>query len=258
WTILNTGNGHFGTPLLTQLPAYALAGYFLEVNHQGVAVADFDRDGKLDVIIDLADAIDNAPEWTAGFLKGNGDGTFRSPTSVLPSIPANSMGFEPGAAGLVAGDFNGDGIPDLALTIVFVDPNPNDCNNADPSGSLFILTGDGHGQFHVQQSFDLSSLPFIGWMATADLNGDGKLDLIVSGPVATQTNSNGDTTSITSSVTVFNGLGGGTFQQGFSQEEPGLILGLALADFRGSGKLDLAIADTDVAFSQFTFDIRQG
>jgi hypothetical protein len=62
------------------------------------------------------------------------------------------------------GDFNGDGIPDLAVT-----------NRYD--GSLSILLGNGDGTFPVAQNFPAGSEPL--FMATGDFNGDGLLDVAV-------------------------------------------------------------------------------
>ena len=79
-------------------------------------VADFNRDGKEDV------ATSNV------LLLGNGDGTFQPATTFRP---------DEAAAALVA-DFDGDGIPDLALTI----PGPEE-----NSSLLSILLGNGDGTF---------------------------------------------------------------------------------------------------------------
>ncbi len=88
--LLGNGDGTFGTP--TNYPVSGSLG--------GGALADFNADGKLDVM--LSNSTNKAPSTT--IMLGNGDGTFQSP-SVL-SIPANGS--------VAAGDFNNDGKMDLA------------------------------------------------------------------------------------------------------------------------------------------------
>ena len=108
---------------------------------KNMAVADFNRDGKLDLVI-----------WSNFGLVtmlGNGDGTFKAP------IAASSQAGIP-----VVGDFNGDGIQDLAIT----------------GTPAYILLGKGDGTFQVPI---VSGVGFAGFgVAVGDLNGDGKLDVI--------------------------------------------------------------------------------
>ena len=87
---LNLGDGTFAAPT-------SLAGG-LGPTH--VAVADFNRDGHLDI------AAANRQDVTLSLFLGNGDSTFAPATTV-------SVGDSP--AGIAAADLNGDGYPDLAL-----------------------------------------------------------------------------------------------------------------------------------------------
>lgn len=66
---------------------------------------------------------------------------------------------------VVSGDFNNDGIPDLA---VLASTN---------SGSVAIYLGKGDGTFQSGVDYNVGTYPFS--MAVGDVNGDGKLDLIV-------------------------------------------------------------------------------
>jgi hypothetical protein len=90
------------------------AGY----NPESIAVADFNGDGDLDLV--TADPYDHVD-----VLLGNGDGTFQEPLS----FSSNQLRARSSAQSLTVGDFNGDGIPDVAVT---------DLNSGDVS---VLLTG---------------------------------------------------------------------------------------------------------------------
>jgi hypothetical protein len=88
-------------------------------------------------------------------LLGNGDGTFQG---------AQNFGAGYGPISVAVGDFNGDGVQDLAVANV-------GSNNAS------VLLGNGDGTFQGAQNFGAgNSSPFV---AVGDLNGDGVQDLAV-------------------------------------------------------------------------------
>jgi hypothetical protein len=107
-----------------------------------VGVADFNRDGKLDML-----AIDSSGTTLA---IGNGDGTFTAPVTI--SSLRNSATF---------GDFNRDG----KLDVVITDPTP--------SAQMQIFLGNGDGTFQPPQA--IASLS--GLLSAEDINNDGELDL---------------------------------------------------------------------------------
>ena len=78
------------------------------------AIADFNRDGFLDLAISMADGTEGLFE----ILHGNGDGTFRSPVMYAVPPPLSSIGGGP----IVTSDFNRDGRPDIALPITGANP----------------------------------------------------------------------------------------------------------------------------------------
>jgi len=77
-------------------------------------IADFNRDGSLDLALSLA----NGTEGLFEILLGNGDGTFGSPVLYAAPPPLSSVG----GGTIVTGDFNRDGRPDIALPITGANP----------------------------------------------------------------------------------------------------------------------------------------
>lgn len=187
------------------------------VHPTAVAVGDFNGDGKLDLAVANYDPAVLANN-TVSVLLGNGDGTFGSPVSYVTGL---------GALSVSVGDFNGDGKLDLAVA--------NERN-----GDFSVLLGNGDGTFQTPVSYTtVYGLPQM--VAVADFNGDGKLDLATAD-------------SGSNFVSVLLGNGDGTFQPAAAYvagsstfSGPGSI---AVGDFNGDGKLDLAVAivgDNDVA-----------
>ncbi len=149
------GDGTFKSPTDTKTPAYYPAG--------SLATADFDGDGRLDLVV-------GAP-IIASIAFGNGDGTFQVGTGqinvlALPqsATPANST-FAPAVA---TTDMDGDGTPDIVVS----DYSTN-------LVSVFLNT-DGKGTF-LQTKPDFSaptggsSLLF----RIGDVNGDGLPDILL-------------------------------------------------------------------------------
>jgi hypothetical protein len=176
----------------------------------GVAVGDFNADGKLDAVVTGVGTA-NYPGSGLAVSLGNEDGTFTQ-----ASASPISLGKSPSA--IVTADFNGDGKLDLALA----DSGEN---------AVIILLGNGDGTFGAPVTIPVGNEP--GAIVAGDFNNDGKLDLAIANA--------GDGT-----ITLLLGNGDGTFAP--SSGSPYTVgsnpFALAAADFNGDGKLDLAVATT--------------
>jgi hypothetical protein len=119
----------------------------------GLAMADFDRDGRLDL------AVANGGSKNVSILLGDGKGGFKQAAG--SPFPAGDN-----PSDIAVGDVNGDGNLDLAFA-----------NHDTPY--LAVLTGDGKGAFRPTPGspFTVQSKPHPHGVAVADFNGDSKPDL---------------------------------------------------------------------------------
>jgi hypothetical protein len=195
--LFGNGDGKFSGPV------QQLAGG----NLTSVRAADFNGDGKIDLVLSDARPAGDFLRGRIVTLIGHGDGSFDAPRSRdLPAYPGGS-----GARTLAVGDWNGDGHPDLAL--------------ADEAASrIVILLGRGDGGFDDHAQLRTAYAP-VG-VSSADLNKDGRLDLIVA------VGGRG--------ISVYLGRGDGDFIHGID-EATGPTWSGAIADYDHDGNLDLAV-----------------
>jgi hypothetical protein len=192
---LGNGDGTFREP----------ATYPTGLGPHSVTAGDFNRDGKLDLA--MANYNDGAGN-SVSVLLGNGDGTFQPPVEYATGT---------GPYSVATGDFNGDGILDLATA----DGTDN---------KISVLLGNGDGTFQSDVDYGVGNSPL--FVVAGDFNGDNKLDLVV-------TNTSTDNT-----VSVLLGNGNGTFQPQLVFSTNARAFGETIGDFNGDGRLDLAVADT--------------
>ncbi len=181
---------------------------------QGVVSGDINGDGKMDLMCA------NYAANTVSVLTNNGSGGF-----VLAATLSSGIGI----SGLTAADVNGDGKMDILA------------GNAAPGGSAFsVFTNNGSGGFALAATLSAGSGSRPGWVAAADVNSDGRMDLI---------SANYDANTLT--VFTNNGNGGWLLAATLGAgSAPG---GIAAADVNGDGKMDLISANSgDSTLSVFT------
>jgi hypothetical protein len=121
---------------------------------QNFAVADFDRDGKADILYRTRDSLQ--------LFHGNGDGTF----TLRKTSP-----FAAGTGTMTAGSFNKDMAMDVAVRI----PNPSGTSDA-----VYVLLNNGAGTFTLKSTLHVgTSMDFSTQVTAGDLNNDGVMDLVL-------------------------------------------------------------------------------
>jgi hypothetical protein len=211
--LAGNGDGTFDSPV--NLPNTAAA------DSPSIVATDLDGDARVDLVIAHSMACYVAPCVTTeqmSVLMGNGDGTFRPPRLVQVGR---------GMAKIAVGDFNRDGIKDLAI--------------AGDSSRLYRMYGVGDGTFAQQPTITLTADTF-GVTGTdvdiADFNGDAIQDLVV------VIGTNGSRTA------VLIGNIDGSFRppQILTDANLSIPQHAAVADYNGDGFQDLAVGVGDGSF----------
>ena len=153
--LLGNGDGTFQAPLIFDVG---------ESHPTYVAVGDFSGGGGLDLAVATYGCFGYTPcpvvSQTVSVLYANGDGTFNAPLMLDAGSGPNSV---------AVGDLNGDGTLDLAVA----DFGPG----TQRATTVSVLLGVGDGTFEPAQQFDAGVSP--AYVVVGDLNGDGRLDLVV-------------------------------------------------------------------------------
>lgn len=141
--LLNDGDGTFGAPIALSLGP--------DLRPEGVVAADLDRDGDMDI---AASSSGDTLNLATVFLR-TGAGVFGAPTS-YPVAGLNPDG-------IVAGDFDVDGLLDIATA-------------DQDSAQVSVLRNLGSAVFAAPVALAVGTTP--GPLRAADLNGNGAGDLV--------------------------------------------------------------------------------
>ncbi len=225
----NNGNGSFteiGEKIGLSKPGKGL----------GIALADFDRDGK----IDLAVANDSMLEF---LYHNKGDGTFEE-TGLTAEIAVDSEGRTYAGMGVDFQDYDNDGLPDLVIT-----------NLANQKYALYRNNGDGSFSYDTYLSgLARMTLLHSGWgIHFFDYDNDGLKDLLVSqGHDLDTVELNYPQLHYKEPMLLARNMGAGKFvdvsrEAGPALQEPWVGRGMAVGDLDNDGRLDAVISTNDGA-----------
>ena len=199
-----------------------------------VAIADVNGDKKPDLVVAnycLTECSYPPVQGSVGVLLGNGNGTFKA----VKTYPSGGDG----AVSVAVADLNKDGKPDILVA----NCGPEACGPGSPGGNVGVLIGNGNGTFKPVVNYPAANSPFD--VVAADVNGDGKLDIVVSnwGTPNAATNAG--------AVTVLEGKGNGTFRPAQTFPSGGAEApSVAVADVNKDGRLDIVLACVADALNQ--------
>jgi len=194
--LFNQGDGTFGQAVSIGEVPFPL----------GIAAGDLDGDGDQDLAVGCLGKTDVTGQGGVWLLYNNGDATFTKNGNLIGDTLAED---------LAIGDFNNDGLPDLAVPNLYM-------------ANVNILLNDGASGFGSPSTYVVSDSPMA--IGLGDFDGDGASDLAVA-------NYDMDDVSI-----LYN-RGDGTFEPEWPYGVGDSPQALAVVDFDGDGDLDLATAN---------------
>ncbi len=203
------------TTTTTITPSGSAGNYTLTATVTGTGIATAGPSGTVS-FLDTTNS--NAVVGTAALVSETLSVGFTNPQTLTLSGPTFG----------VTGDFNGDGIPDMAFS-------------SDGSNNVIIAQGNGDGTFNVLSTMPTATQAY--GIAAGDFNGDGKLDLAV-------------TNYGNAAVTILLGNGDGSFMAGTSVAVGNYPWGVAVGDFNGDGNLD--VVTTNIGDNNVTILLGKG
>jgi hypothetical protein len=219
------GKGNLGAPV--EVDSVLFDDYFTSAG-QGLQLADMNGDGKPDLVLQMQGGGQDLENFVTVAL--NQGGTF-APFSLSGRSGVPTQGGL--ASDVVVADVNGDGHPDVLFA--------TGSDAGQYASTVEVAFGDGTGALSSQgPAVAAGNVPYLANFAVADVNGDGKLDIV---------------TFNSGSVSVFPGTGTGTFSatptasyaasDGPGDQQP------AIADYNNDGKADIVYVDSGLEVASF-------
>ncbi|CAF1565960.1 unnamed protein product, partial [Rotaria sp. Silwood1] len=173
---------------------------------QGVVIGDLNNDANLDIVLA------NYGTNNIGVLYGYGDGSFEN--QMMLSAGANSHPIS-----IAVGDFNGDGVLDIALA-----------NNGSKHADMML--GNGKEKFAIQRSYEIGfDLPPLA-MASGDFNNDERSEIVIV---------NGGSNH----VDIFVAYNHGSFENQARYSAGSAPQSVVVGDFNNDTRLDIVVANGD-------------
>jgi FG-GAP-like repeat/Bacterial Ig domain len=229
-TFLGNGDGTFQTPIFQNV-----VGSSTPFGAAATVSADYNHDGKLDIVATTETNESTSTLTTIVVLPGNGDGTFGFPEIQYQEpngSPSNWLG---------VGDFDNDGNMDVAYLLF------TNCGlgSSDCQASLHVLYGSGTATGGFTDTTPYTSSQPIMSFAAGDLNSDGTTDLFgIVGDTPQQLVTLYGASDRTMPVYTQN------VDSNYFLSENGQGPGMALGDFNGDAQMDLVVQGADSSGSQ--------
>jgi hypothetical protein len=197
-----------------------------------LVLADVNGDGKPDLIVANCEPSGitgcangpNLPNGMVAVLFGNGDGTFAAP------VTYDSGGLD--ATSVAVADVNGDGMLDLIVANCATSGSDG-CG----TGLVSVLLNNGDGTFQAAKIYESGGISATS-VKIADVNGDGKVDVVVANFFDTFFNSKSGLAA------VLLGNGDGSFQKAVTYDSGGVgATSVVVADMNGDNKFDLLVSN---------------
>jgi hypothetical protein len=198
-----------------------------------VAVGDVNHDNRPDVVAVAGNrVVVFANRGHGRFAPAAGRSTVGLPTSPIPGQSARALS-------LAVGDFNGDRRADIAVAF-------NSGVTAGTPGGVAVLYGDGRGRFSHERILAAGELPE--QVVATDLNGDGRLDLLVA-----DAGSAFPPLNLDSGVTALLNDGRGAFLPAVSTNVRDISSPIGLGDFDGDSRNEVVAVDQGPSIRGYNF-----